>query len=824
MAATSNTWKVYIVEPEAATNLCTNPSAETAIAGYYAGNNCTVTQSAEQARYGKYSVKGVPTNVNTLANIYTTIPVSNGVKYYFRAWVKGEAGKTYTLRIQTSGGSDLATTTFTANGYWQFKEVSGTAATTSYNFMVSRDANQNTTAAFYVDGWCVDTVGGTYFDGDTTDPYLDYPVYGWNGTPHASTSTRSASTRSGGTLLDISGYATLRFIQGLGLTSYNTNASDLSLGGALYQNSHANPRDFSLICSVSISPTAAYGTFQAKLKRLQRAVNPKRMKTDQPLRLVFQGFDANGIEATDRITVDCVYTGGLEGDLSGRVQNIAVNFRQHNPEIKSDGYAVTSLSPSTTVDGKTVASLLFVSQDTGTTTAVTDFSDIPLGTIQDKKGGLYIYGSFANYGDASGDGIVYRNSAGVISSMGSGAVSPVYTAVIGLDGKLYVGGTSDNIGGNANADRIASWDGSTWGALAGGLNDNVKSICIDNAGNLYAGGQFTQAKTGTVTLNYVGKWNGSAWSALGAGTVGVNADVMALCSLPDNRIVIGGNFTAAGGSASYQYLTIYNPATNTFSALGANPNNAVYVLRYDQKRGYLYAFGTFTQIGGVTANYCAFWDGNNWNPMPGKGESTTMASLGQNGEVYCYGTFTIRGNTYQKSIAEWIGPGSGGEWRIIEYASDANLYAVNYRPDTNEQILLGYNNTGTLTYTVPAVSTITNSTEGNLYPWLCLDNTGQYVYSLWNRTTGDRIYLNGLTVGAGEKIWLQFNANGYTITSNIRGDLRSAVGTGSSPTFKLQPGANYVSCFVYPSPTAAITIPLYYPTGGYISLDEAVYE
>ena len=97
------------------------------------------------------------------------------------------------------------------------------------------------------------------------------------------------------------------------------------------------------------------------------------------------------------------------------------------------------------------------------------------------------------------------------------------------------------------------------------------------------------------------------------------------------------------------------------------------------------------------------------------------------------------------------------------------------------------------------------------------------MYSLWNRTTGERIYLNGLTVGAGERIEMAFNPTGYTMNSNIRGDMRSSVQSGSSPTFHLQPGANYVSVFVYPSPVTNVTVPLKYPASGYISLDETVY-
>ena len=96
MTATLTSWKYFVVEPEAAINLCVNPSAESAIAGIYAGTNCTVTQSSEQARYGKYSVKGVPTGANTTAYIYTTITPTAG-SHTFSVAVYGVAGVHYTV-------------------------------------------------------------------------------------------------------------------------------------------------------------------------------------------------------------------------------------------------------------------------------------------------------------------------------------------------------------------------------------------------------------------------------------------------------------------------------------------------------------------------------------------------------------------------------------------------------------------------------------------------------------------------------------------------------------------------------------------------------
>ena len=216
-----------------------------------------------------------------------------------------------------------------------------------HDFIIDRPADQASVTAFYTDGWLAKTGDdNNYFDGDSVDKYLDTPQFYWNGARNASTSTRLASTRAGGTLLDISDYCSVRQVLGLGMTGMVTNTSGLALGGEMYQNSHANARVFQLICRSDIGSTAAYGTLQRKLARLEKAMNPKRMKVDQPLRLMIVGFDDSGIEASDRVIIDCAYEGGLEGALTGRHPEFPITFRQFDPVIPADGYNVTSLSAS----------------------------------------------------------------------------------------------------------------------------------------------------------------------------------------------------------------------------------------------------------------------------------------------------------------------------------------------------------------------------------------------------------------------------------------------------------------------------------------------
>ena len=108
------------------------------------------------------------------------------------------------------------------------------------------------------------------------------------------------------------------------------------------------------------------------------------------------------------------------------------------------------------------------------------------------------------------------------------------------NGKLYAGGIFTTAGGNP-ANYIAVWDGFSWAAVGGGMNNPVNTL-LSNGGNVYAGGWFTQA--GGNSANYIANWNGSNWSPLGNG---MNNAVSALV-VHNSQLYAGGKFTQADGN------------------------------------------------------------------------------------------------------------------------------------------------------------------------------------------------------------------------------------------------------------------------------------
>jgi hypothetical protein len=113
-------------------------------------------------------------------------------------------------------------------------------------------------------------------------------------------------------------------------------------------------------------------------------------------------------------------------------------------------------------------------------------------------------------------------------------------AVIGTD--LYAGGDFTNAGG-VSANRIASWNGTSWFALGSGMNDYVEVVAVIGT-DLYAGGAFTTA--GGDSANYIARWNGTSWTGLGSG---MNSNVYAF-AVNGADLSIGGIFTSAGGKPS----------------------------------------------------------------------------------------------------------------------------------------------------------------------------------------------------------------------------------------------------------------------------------
>lgn len=200
-------------------------------------------------------------------------------------------------------------------------------------------------------------------------------------------------------------------------------------------------------------------------------------------------------------------------------------------------------------------------------------------------GGAFILASGASNtnGIAKWDGAAWQPVGGGISQTGVSTPTVYAMCVFDDDGSgphlpaLYVAGRFD-FAGNVNAKHIAKWDGSTWTALRGGLQDYATCLCTfdtdregPNPPELYVGGRFHQAgQVPTVGASKVARWNGLRWAGLGAG------------------------------------LNVYPSAMSLFDPDGRGPQPLA-----------LYVGGEFTTAGSLTAPGLARWDGQSWQGLDG---------------------------------------------------------------------------------------------------------------------------------------------------------------------------------------------------------------
>ena len=201
------------------------------------------------------------------------------------------------------------------------------------------------------------------------------------------------------------------------------------------------------------------------------------------------------------------------------------------------------------------------------------------------NGLLYATGAFLNAGGGAARRIASWNGS-AWSALGTGldpAGAGVGLAlVVGPDNTMYVGGGFTNAGGTV-VNYIASWNGSAFSALAGGMGNVVRSIVFGLNGALYAGGDFTTA--GGVSANRIAVWNGVGWAPLGTG---VGGSVSKIAVMTDGRLLVGGSFTTAGGITVPDAFAIWNGAAWTYAdvdlpgvpnvfAILVTPDNTVYI-------------------------------------------------------------------------------------------------------------------------------------------------------------------------------------------------------------------------------------------------------
>jgi len=204
-----------------------------------------------------------------------------------------------------------------------------------------------------------------------------------------------------------------------------------------------------------------------------------------------------------------------------------------------------------------------------------------------------------------------------------------------------------------------------WEAVgAPGTNNAVYAMCRwdpDGAGplseRLVVGGNFSTA--GGAPANQIAAWDGAAWHTLGTNFFmpGGTASVRALAVIPPNDLVAGGQFRVASGVPA---TFVARWTGSAWVAMGAGFDAEVRALTV-LTTGTLVAGGMFTTSGSTQTARVAYWDGTAWQPFndpPAGGNGVfggpvnALFPLGA-GEFILGGEFTSTFGVTTRSIARW---------------------------------------------------------------------------------------------------------------------------------------------------------------------------
>jgi hypothetical protein len=813
---------VWVIIPLARTNLVTNPSLETATTGY-SGTGASIAQSSAQRYHGVYSLAITPSaGTNSDGAFFATVSLTTATPYAYSAKVLitgAGIGKKYALSVATTGGVDLAATTFIATGRWQWiRGIYGETSSTTRRIYL-RKVNHNAASVFYWDGVQVESCSDgilsatTYIDGDQVGLLAGQSPapYNWTGTPHASTSYRTILTRAGGYPVSLATYNfLLTGLIGLGMAVPNNVSIPYTvLDGARFQRTTKPPRTIVLPGRFQAN---TWSTYQRGISEMRQAFDRDLVPLQQPLVLMVEPQDDCGNAAGDFATVQAIYNGGLEGnDTNIPLEEAAPAFTMYMPFLLGGDNGAT-LSVQSSVSN---ANAILKRSATGVWSALG--TGVAGGTViaiaRGFDGLYYVGGTFTSAGGVANTKFIasYNPTTDTWAAMGTGAGitgTQISNIVIAPNGNVWVTGNFTAMGGVAGADDIARWDGSAWNAVGVPSNvpvANILTSTFDGLGNFYHV---------TYTNSLVKKWDigTSTWSTLGT-VAGSGAVVRHVVRSPNGiALAIGGDFTTVNGVAAVD-AALWNGTA--WTALGTPPAD-IFAMMYGPD-GVLYAGGS----GGATSRLWK-WTGASWIQIGTiTGGATGIDKIGgvpTNGSFFpgailtVGGSFTtVNGITFSDGFGIWNGtnliPAD------VDLPGTATVQAMAGTPDG--VLVIGYTTTGTAT--AAAVTTVSNTGPSAVWPRLVIKGPSSgtsRIYQVVNYTTGAGIYLN-YTIKSGETAIFIFdpqNPQFFTTAPGYddNGDLSYTILPGSTPSqFFLVPGNNAISFF---SSASTVTATLSWPT------------
>jgi hypothetical protein len=622
----------------------------------------------------------------------------------------------------------------------------------------------------------------TYFDGDFDGT--------WDGLPHRSSSTR-APGQDGGKLIGFNDlFVKVTAVQGLGMPPLNNQSIALaSSGGEIYQKTLSMKSIKTLVCVVNGDGAQ---DLARKMCAVENCFTPDALTgAGKNTKLYYQFVDPVTGGARGQLLQSSVkYRAGLEGSQNNDYQQKFVLQLEafQTPDITEVYPEFVTLAASTgggTFNGENVRSRgtwsFFAAPGIGLTVQT---------VYIDRRGAFW-------YGYGSGGIINQRNTTDTsypaVTVSGGGVKT--YAFLNMPNGYMYIGGDFTSPGNYF----IRSTGGGSAFAQAGGAtwNGAVNVLAALTDGRILIGGNFT------LPFPFLAVYD-PATNVASAIVPGLNAQVRDIVVLPDGSgFYFTGGFTTSTAVVVLTRIAFYNLKTSTVSALGTTAgnglNNTGRALALGQNNK-LYVGGDYTAANGVSISNIGAWNGYNFESVGASsaGLDAAVYDLAYNpadNMLYAAGNFLKTGT---RSLTPGLAKYNGAIWLPVDYAmlpgTGINITSIAVN---SNYLLFGAAAYGTTTAYPCAATTFTYSGTAGASPKIVLDNSTGTVavqlFQLTNFTTGKTLYID-YTVAIGELLTIDITATGVKVTSNYGGDRPNALLPGSDiSSFGFQPGSNILT-------------------------------
>jgi hypothetical protein len=639
----------------------------------------------------------------------------------------------------------------------------------------------------------------------------------WEGPENASNSFRLATASQGGVVLDLE--------DDLGLVVEKFGGAGFPEFKNIFRNmAQVDGREFlttkmggaNIVLRANLSQTSL-STYHAARQDLVAAMRPSHFGGAKAFTLQYHGAgDIKEIRVRLDSGLDISKTNGFHEDMMLRfVSESPFWARPGFYGFVLDGNATDSSGGILRRSGTTVrdtAASIGKWDDLGlTNTSHTTFGAI-YDILFDKRDSIiYVAGDFTGFAGVTGADYVAKytidDGAGTWGLVGAANSFNNIARSMGIrpEGGVYIGGDFTNVSGDADADGIVSWDGTSLVAVPSDTGTATstsasifRAIKVGKDGKIFVGGGFIGlAGTGASGFAY---WDPDTddWTSPGAA---YPTSVNDLAVLPNGHVIVplGANtMTAVDGTANG--IGRFDGTSLYIMGSGLGGTDVVHAVFADTN-GDVYIGGSITSAGGITVNNVAKWNGSAWSAL-GEGIDDTVYAITRVGNDIIFGGLydanSAAGGMTTPSAISYAWDGSG--WRQLD-AHPGTSGTVQALESFEGNLLVGFDEVQSSIYYNDVVQVTTKGTA-NAYPKVIITNNETpnnplRIVSIRNETTGQGLYFNKKVL-ANETLTIDLSPGDRSMTSSIFGRDWSVLPSSDITEFYIRPGVtNYISCYYH---------------------------